>query len=160
MSKTAVAQQVEQLNGLLLALTDRTLLVPNTAVAELIPYSPLQAVTEGGPSWLLGHIYWRGLQLPLISFEAIAGSVCQVGATARVVVLNGLTGHAQLKFYALLVQDIPRSVGIDSGLQPDQVATLHRCECEAVRLDGHHVRIPDFDAVEQLLADNRAWQQT
>ena len=57
------------LTGLLLPLSDRTLLVPNVALAELIPYRAPQA-TPGLPAWLLGQVAWRDLRLPLLSFEA------------------------------------------------------------------------------------------
>ncbi|HBZ98965.1 MAG TPA: chemotaxis protein, partial [Pseudomonas sp.] len=54
--------------GLLMPLADRMLLVPNVAVAELIPYRAPQAV-QGMPAWFLGQVQWRDLSLPLLSFE-------------------------------------------------------------------------------------------
>ena len=70
----AVATQnsAASLTGLLVPLADRTLLLPNVAVAELIPYRAPQ-VTEGTPDWFLGQIAWRDLRLPLLSFEAASG---------------------------------------------------------------------------------------
>ena len=62
----AIAPQnsVSSLTALLVPLADRTLLLPNVAVAELIPYRPPH-VTPGLPSWFLGQVAWRDLQLPL-----------------------------------------------------------------------------------------------
>ena len=70
----AVATQnsAANLTGLLVPLADRTLLLPNVAVAELIPYRAPQ-VSEGAPAWFLGQIAWRDLSLPLFSFEAASG---------------------------------------------------------------------------------------
>ena len=60
------------LTGLLVPLADRTLLLPNVAVAELIPYRAPQ-VSEGMPEWFLGQIAWRDLRLPLLSFSEKPG---------------------------------------------------------------------------------------
>ena len=91
----AVANQnsANSLTGLLVPLSDRTLLVPNVAVAELIPYRAPQ-VSAGMPAWFLGQVAWRDLRLPLLSFEAASDGQPQVGAGARVVVLNALGGAA------------------------------------------------------------------
>lgn len=59
----------DSLTGLLLPLSDRTLLLPNVAVAELIAYRNPQ-VAAGLPQWYLGQVAWRDLRLPLLSFEA------------------------------------------------------------------------------------------
>ena len=64
----AIASQnsVSSLTGLLVPLADRTLLLPNVAVAELIPYRPPH-VTPGLPSWFLGQVaeYLRsGIEMP------------------------------------------------------------------------------------------------
>lgn len=50
----AIANSVTSLTGLLVPLADRTLLLPNVVVAELIPYRAPQ-VTPGMPAWFLGH---------------------------------------------------------------------------------------------------------
>ena len=54
----------DSLTGLLLPLSDRTLLLPNVAVAELIAYRNPQ-VAAGLPQWYLGQVAWRDLRLPL-----------------------------------------------------------------------------------------------
>lgn len=62
----------EVLTALLIPLADRQLLLPNTAVAELIAYrSPI--TSDGMPDWFLGQIAWRDLSLPLLSFELASG---------------------------------------------------------------------------------------
>ena len=99
----------DSLTGLLLPLSDRTLLLPNVAVAELIAYRNPQ-VAAGLPQWYLGQVAWRDLRLPLLSFEAASSGEQQpvLGSSARVVVINALGGRPHVKFLALLVQGIPR----------------------------------------------------
>ena len=41
----------------------RNLLLPNTAIAEIVRYAALQPV-DNAPEWLLGTMRWRGLRIP------------------------------------------------------------------------------------------------
>lgn len=148
----AIANSVTSLTGLLMPLADRTLLLPNVVVAELIPYRAPH-VTPGMPAWFLGQVAWRDLRLPLLSFEAACGGqAVGAGAGARVAVLNAAGGRAHVKFIALLVQGIPRSVKFGSDLARAD-APLAALELEAVSLAGEVLKVPDLPGLEQLLAD-------
>ncbi|AYF89029.1 chemotaxis protein CheW [Pseudomonas sp. DY-1] len=139
------------LTGLLLPLSDRTLLVPNVALAELIPYRAPQA-TPGLPAWLLGQVAWRDLRLPLLSFEAAAGGEAKVGSGARVAVLNALGGRPHVKFIALLLQGIPRSLKLEEDVRRAN-APLAALELDSVQIGTDVAKIPDLVALEQMLAD-------
>ncbi|WPC04866.1 chemotaxis protein CheW [Pseudomonas sp. MBLB4123] len=149
----AVATQnsVTSLTALQVPLADRSLLLPNVAVAELIPYRAPQ-VSAGMPAWFLGQIAWRDLRLPLLSFEAASDGQVQIGSGARVAVINALGGRPKVKFIALLVQGIPHSVKVDAGL-PRGDAPLAPLELEAVALGEAVLKIPDLVALEQMLED-------
>ncbi|MBK3874161.1 chemotaxis protein CheW [Stutzerimonas frequens] len=152
MSQMVVSQDAESLTGLLMPLADRMLLVPNVAVAELIPYRAPQAA-EGMPAWFLGQVQWRDLSLPLLSFEAAStGRPPAVGQTARVAVLNAVGGREHVKFIALLVQGIPHSIKVDTSLARADAA-LAPLELDAVDLGDMQARIPDLVGLEQQLAD-------
>jgi chemosensory pili system protein ChpC len=100
---TTQTARLTSLTGLLIPLSDRHLLLPNVAVAELIDYQDSVA-DPAAPQWYLGPINWRNRSLPLLSFEAACGSRARVGGRARIVVLNALGGRPDLKFIALLTQ--------------------------------------------------------
>ena len=152
MSQSVTTQDTAtSITGLLVPLADRTLLLPNVAVAELIPYRAPHA-TEGAPSWFLGQVPWRDLRLPLLSFEAASGGQPEIGPQARVAVLNALGGRDHVKFIALLVQGIPRSLKVGPDLQHAGVA-LEPLELEAVSIGEEVLKIPDLIALEQMLAD-------
>lgn len=138
--------------GLLVPLADRTLLLPNVAVAELIPYRAPQSAQGNTPPWFLGQVAWRDLTLPLLSFEAASDGQAETGSLARVAVLNALGGRDHVKFIALLVQGIPRSVKVDAGLARSDVMPAP-LELDAVNLGDVQARIPDLVALEQKLAD-------
>lgn len=135
----------------MLPLADRTLLLPNVALAELVPYRAPQA-TPGMPAWLLGQISWRDLRLPLLSFEAASNGMPVIGPGCRVAVLNALGGRPQVKFIALLLQSIPHSIKVDARLVRADAA-LAPLELDAVLLDDAVVKVPDLVGLEQLLAD-------
>ncbi len=149
----AVATQnsATSLTGLLMPLTDRTLLLPNVAVAELIPYRAPQ-VSEGLPSWFLGQIAWRDLRLPLLSFEAASDGQATVSSGSRVAVINALGGRPTVKFIAVLVQGIPRSIKVGAELVRADVA-LSPLELDAVQFGDSVLKIPDLLGLEQKLAD-------
>ena len=149
----AVATQnsANSLTGLLMPLTDRTLLLPNAAVAELIPYRAPQ-VSEGMPSWFLGQIAWRDLRLPLLSFEAASDGQVNVSPGSRVAVINALGGRPNVKFIAVLVQGIPRSIKVGADLVRADV-TLSPLELDAVQFGEAVLKIPDLIGLEQKLAD-------
>jgi chemosensory pili system protein ChpC len=147
----ANSSHLATLTGLLLPLSDRHLLLPNVAVAELIDYQDCSADSDA-PEWYLGPISWRQLSLPLLSFEAACAGRTRVGGRARIVVLNALGGRNDLKFMALLIQGIPRSCKLDSQLSYVDVP-LTELELAAVQVGDTLARIPDLVALEQWVVE-------
>ncbi|MCD5987608.1 MULTISPECIES: chemotaxis protein CheW [Pseudomonas] len=145
------AASATQLTGLILPLSDRNLLLPNVAVAELIDYQDCSADSDA-PAWYLGPISWRQRTLPLLSFEAACGGRTLVGGRARIVVLNALGGRDELKFIALLTQGIPRSCKVDNQLSYVDVP-LDALELAAVQIGETIAKIPDLVGLEQWLVD-------
>jgi chemosensory pili system protein ChpC len=137
------------LTGLLLPLADRTLILPNVAVAELIDYQRGEPASDA-PPWYLRSVAWRDRQLPLISFEAACGQPLAIGERARIVVLNTLGGRERLKFIALVIQGIPRSCRLDSQLSYVDVP-LCRLEKAAVQVGEQVAKIPDLLGLEAML---------
>lgn len=144
-----LSSRLTTLTGLLLPLGDRSLLLPNVAVAELIDYQDSHA-EPNAPGWYLGPISWRNRTLPLVCFEATCGSRTRVGGRAHIVVLNALGGRADLKFIALLTQGIPRSCKVDSQLSYVDVP-LAELELAAVQVGDTVAKIPDLMGLEELL---------
>ena len=148
----ASEQTVAQITGLLLTLSDRLLLVPNTAVAELVAYRNVQPA-ENSPNWLLGQTAWRDLSLPLLALEAVENDTPVDLDSARVVIINAIGGRPKFRFFALLIKGIPRSVRIDDSLQRLSDEPLQALELDAVSIDGEVAKIPDLAGLEQKLAD-------
>jgi chemosensory pili system protein ChpC len=151
---TTQTARLTSLTGLLIPLSDRHLLLPNVAVAELIDYQDSVA-HPAAPQWYLGPINWRNRSLPLLSFEAACGSRARVGGRARIVVLNALGGRLDLKFIALLTQGIPRSCKLSYVDVP-----LAELELAAVQVGETVAKIPDLVALEEWLVEAGLVQMT
>ncbi|MBK5537708.1 chemotaxis protein CheW [Pseudomonas sp. TH05] len=141
--------RASNLTGLLLPLADRTLVLPNVAIAELIDYQP-GSFDLDSPPWYLGLVSWRDRQIPLLSFESACGGKTVIGDRARIVVLNALGGRPNLAFIALLVQGIPRSHKLDSQLSYVDVP-LCALEKAAVQVAEQVAKVPDLLGLEALL---------
>jgi chemosensory pili system protein ChpC len=92
------------------------------------------------------------LRLPLLSFEAASDGQAVVNSGSRVAVINALGGRPMVKFIAVLVQGIPRSIKLEANLARAD-AVLSPLELDAVQLGEAVLKIPDLIGLEQKLAD-------
>ena len=141
------------LNSLLLELTDRTLLIPSVALAEVINRCPLEP-RPGMPAWYLGEIIWRDLRVPLISFESLSSGVPPEDDPegARIAVFNALGEYADFRFLALRLKSIPSPVKIEQNL-PSAGEPLLPLELDSVYIGDDLMKIPDMRAVEHKLEE-------
>ena len=92
------------------------LLLPSTVVAEIFPYQQPEPVVGSHPSWLLGHINWRGQSVLVISLEKIFSLPLPSSKPYRTMILYGLESNQTLPFYAFFVTDIPRTLMLTEEL--------------------------------------------
>jgi len=142
-----------EVRSVLIPLADRQLLLPNAVVAEIMGYQQPEEV-EGQPDWFLGNMVWRGVLIPVISFEAmLGGGAVTPGHRGRIAILNGLNGYPRLSHYGMVVQAIPSLVRVTT----DNVLALSRQEEEdplirqVVELDLNPAYIPDLDEIERRI---------
>ncbi|SFR63156.1 chemosensory pili system protein ChpC [Marinobacter daqiaonensis] len=137
----------------LIPMTDRQLLLPNVSIAEVVDHNT-DLEGHDGPSWLAGFLEWRGLQLPVISYEGANGQSAVMPGTGRgrVVVLNTIgPSHDRLPFLAIITQGIPSQ----ARLEPEQVqgtedTSKGPADLMQVDLEGEPVWIPDLEYLENL----------
>lgn len=142
----------------LIPLYGEQILLPNTAVAEIIDYTkaePLPTSIKNAPDWLIGMLMWRGVPVPLLSFEAIlGGKIAEPGPRARIAVINAIGGKGKTPFFALATQGIPRLVNVNKeriqSIDDNQQA-MPGVHCHVV-IDGETAMIPDIEEVEVRLA--------
>lgn len=144
----------ERVKCLLLSMTGPAVIVPNTAVAELITQNTVTPV-EGAPDWLLGRGSWRGLDIPLIAFDRLCGEREEPApGSGRFVVLFGLEREGAPAFYGIRIERLPRSETVDRAGLVAAGEPEHASEYVAMRarLGDRDCLIPDFDALGEALA--------
>jgi len=146
------------IRSLLIPMVQDKLFLPNASLAEIVSYSDPIAV-EDGPDWCLGMLDWRGMQVPLISFEAMQ-EVPQADITRknRIAVFNSLSNNKKLPFFAMLVQGLPHLMLANQSL----VSTLAEETGDDVAVKAHVLVeaepavIPDLDAIESMIVKDKA----
>ena len=135
----------------IISLKDDMLILPNVAVAEVVPYSESEPVS-GKPDWFLGMLSWRARSIPLVSFESVCGHAkAEPVATSRIAVINVIGGHCDMQFYALLVNSIPRLIqATDENIKMEE-SEKEKGVLSRVKIEGVSAIIPDLDMVEKAL---------
>ena len=139
---------------LYLPVNQQQLLLPNVSVAEVVGYQSPET-PSGKPDYFLGYVAWRGINIPLISYELASGQTSTKTTTnSRIVVINSIGEHHEdLPFFAILTQGIPRLVKVASDLiKPVKVKgkSKNKAEISSVKLDGEEAIIPDLTYIEAL----------
>lgn len=150
---TSDNQQIDDLSCMLLPLKDKQLLVPNVAVAEIVPFSHL-LTTASSRDWILGRIQWRGVTLPVVCYEMLnQQSTPAPNPNARFAIFNGVGGYSELPFYAVLIQGIPRQTRIqESDIQTVEAFNQGAYDAQAVTIGQEEsAMIPDLDKLEEAL---------
>jgi len=154
--KSAISQQRRQYDAvhcLLLPLNVDIILLPNAAVAEVIPYSEPVGV-EDAPDWLIGYINWRDRRIPLVMFESASdGQPGRIHKGCRIAVLNTLNGNDDLPYVAILLQGLPSLQIVRTNMiQYADRPTMQRQSIKAyVNLNGVAAILPDIDELESRL---------
>ncbi len=141
----------EIISSLYLPISEGKLVLPNVAVAEVIEYSRPKA-KEGFPHYYLGDISWRGIDVPLLSFEEVNGGVRpQKNTEVRVAVLNNIgTDNKKLPFVAILTQGLPRLIKVSEDIIQQATKSELPAEHSRIRVDGEEAVIPNLSYLESL----------
>jgi chemosensory pili system protein ChpC len=152
---TTPDSSAREIRGVLIQVQGERLLLPNAAVAEVLSFSPPDAL-EGAPDWLLGSIRWRGWQMPLVAFSHMAGiAEEQGGLGSKVVVLKALGGNPKAPYFAVLTQGFPRLVTVprDELLAQDDGEALPDGVLARVMLREDSALVPDLMRIEARIQE-------
>ncbi|MCH7742029.1 MAG: chemotaxis protein CheW [Proteobacteria bacterium] len=138
----------------IIAMQKQGILLPQSTVAEIIPYEPLQRV-EGTPDWFLGLLGWRGVQVPVSSFEMLtveraSFSLASV-SSASLVVIRGLNNQEDLPYHAMVAQTRPRLVELTAEMLFETGEVPEKTETARIRFEDDIISIPDLDYVEAAI---------
>ncbi|MGI9277379.1 MAG: chemotaxis protein CheW [Endozoicomonas sp.] len=137
---------------LLIPMQQKPLLVPEACIAEIVDYRrPVPGQLKA--SWCLGNIGWRGLEIPLISFEKLnQGRFADFSATARIAIMNNTSGNPEMPFYAVVIQGLPQPIPATVDDVKSATADAGPAEMARVLVREIPAAIPNLSLVEQELA--------
>lgn len=150
-----MVDQTQALKSIILTLRSELVVVPNAAVAEIISVQDVHEI-ESMPVWLLGKTNWRGVEMPVVSFEAAGGDGAQaVSINTQVAVLYSASTdeNKQCSYIGLAMHGVPHV----SRFTRDQIKTDteasddHPMVAQRVRINGAAANILDIAAIDDML---------
>lgn len=151
-----MAETVDDLYCLLLPVTDTRLLLPNTAVAEVVGYSSVRSA-DSGPGWFVGDVSWEERRVPLLSYEGACGDLPpEPSPRSRVALCYNIGERLDQDFLGVVTQGHPHLVRVERSIvellgsaASEDTATL----CH-IKVGGSPAVIPDLVYLEKLLAEH------
>ena len=94
---------------MLLPLNSLNLLIPSSAVAEIIAYSQPRQLPDTS-DWFADVVLWRGVYVPVVAVEQMSNvDVAAVGPRARIAIIYNPEPNPELPYLGIHIQDIPRA---------------------------------------------------
>ncbi len=152
-----MAENIQEVYSLMIPTVNSNILLPNTNVAEVVPFSNVELFDDDSnrPNWYLGHLVWRGIDIPLISIDLIKGEKDpQANKRSRVAIAHTLNMNKELPYLAIVVQGIPRlsHVRLDN-IKYLQDESLSDAEKMRVEIESVPASIPDLDKLESMVLE-------
>lgn len=143
----------KEIRTILAALTEGHVLLPNSAVAEVLEFETPEPFKQG-PAWLLGELAWRGWQVPVISYQRLIDDKAGDAVTpkARILIIKTLGNSSQINYIGLVIQGLPKlkTVTMDS-LQEQQTNKLPKALFSKVSIDDLPALIPELGYLTRIV---------
>lgn len=146
---------------IILTLRSENVMVPKGAMVEIISAKDTSHMDDV-PDWYLGKMPWRGVDVPLVSFEAAGGvEAKQINLNTQVAVLYTVNEDAKCPYIGLVISGVPHV----SNFSRDQIITdpeslleddSHPMVAQKTRINGAAVSILDIDAIESMIIEAEA----
>lgn len=150
-----MTQNNQQIKSIILTLKNKLVVVPNAAVAEIISVQDVRE-TDNSPKWMLGKTQWRGVELPVVSYEAAAGEEAQaVNLNTQIAVMYSASDDEDVRYpyIGLAMHGVPHvstfsrdQINADENAEND-----HPMVAQKVRINGAAAGILDILAIEEML---------
>ncbi len=137
---------VAEIRTIMAPLTNSYVVLPNSAVAEVLAYTVPEPF-KASPIWLLGEIAWHGWQVPVISYEQLidenAGHIPT--ARARILIIKTLGESTQVNYIGLVIQGLPKLKKVTAeSLIEKQTEGLADTLFSEVLIESQAALIPDL----------------
>lgn len=151
---TVVASAANSIHCLLMPIQGATLLLPNTTVAEITSPVGFQA-GERRAKWFAGRMPWRGQRVPIAWLETLmqGGEPPALSSRHKVAIIRALGDNAQLPFFGLMLQSMPRPFRFSPQTVPpgEEVMRPAPMILQQFKIQDTLTSIPDLEALEAEL---------
>ena len=133
---------------MLLPLSSLKLLIPNSAVAEIIGYSEPRSFSDSS-DWFAGVVLWRGVYVPVVAVEQMCNvGYAGTGPRARIAIVYNPEKDPDLPYIGIHMQDIPRAYLAESE-STESGSSEGLSEYLLTRVDDEELAraIPDLDKI-------------
>lgn len=142
-----------EIRTIMAPLTEGHVLLPNSAVAEVLSYTPPEPIKKA-PAWVLGELAWHGWQVPVISYEQMINvdKRSPVTSRTRILIIKTLGESTQVNYIGLLVQGLPRLKKVTATtLVEKQTDKLSETLFSEVSVDDLHGFIPEIGKLTRVV---------
>lgn len=141
-----------KLRCILLPTTDYKLLLPHSAVEEILPFAVIEEKKDKS-NYILGVLNWRRFQLPLISMEVLDNKTRpEIKRRTRAAVIQFISADGEVKYFSIILSGMPKMLVLAAtdliDLDED---SLPACTLKKVSLNEDVAYIPDISAIEYVL---------
>jgi chemosensory pili system protein ChpC len=143
----------KEIRTILAPLTDGHVLLPNSAVGEILNFTSPEPFKQG-PAWLLGEIAWRGWQVPVINYERLLkdNSGTKITSKSRILIVKTLGESTQVNYLGLVIQGLPRLKKVNAiTLVESPDAELPETVFSMVTIDGLKAVIPELGDLTRVV---------
>ena len=143
----------EFIKSIILTLKNELVVVPNASVAEIISVQDVREV-ENSPRWMLGKARWRGVEVPVVSYEAAGGDDAQaVNINTQVAVMYSVSENSEHPYIGLAMHGVPHvsTFSRDQIRTDEHVSSDHPMVAQKVRINGAAAGILDLFAIDEML---------
>jgi len=142
-----------ELRTILAPLNEDYVMLPNSAVGEILNFSSPQPFKQG-PAWLLGEIAWHGWQVPVINYERLIrdNGITTITSKSRILIVKTLGESTQVNYIGLLIQGLPKLKKVSAGtLTETQTGDLPETVFSRVSIDGLQAVIPELGDLTRVV---------
>lgn len=155
-----MSKENQEIYSLIIPMRGKTILIPNKALAEIVPFIDSEPAPKGHQPWHIGYLNWRGSRLPVISYERIYDEDFppMERRLKMVAIINTQLGLKDTPYFGIGVEGIPRlSLITREGIEhrdPKNIDKKHSSILADIVFNNREMLIPDIKVLEKLIQEH------
>ncbi len=152
-----MAEKNQEIYSLIVPMKGKSILIPNKALAEIVPFIDSEPAPADHQPWHLGFLNWRSNRLPVISYEHVYDETFppMERRVKMVAIINTQMGLKDRPYFGISVEGIPR-LGLVSKeaiehRDPKIIKKLPSVIAADVIYKNKEMLIPDVMELEKLI---------